>query len=294
MLDLAVQARVDPTQTTRVVHLFDRDVIKRWRKVVSEIEKAIVEEDGFGYQRRGGAWDIGTINARKFDFPRSDAKVQAFMRWLRKLQDEEVLEIQEGTPIESAAASAWSNKYIQTSYQKGIARSAAQMRKGGLKITDRWVHAAFFRPIHADRVGLLYTRTFSDLAGITKTMDTRISRVLSLGIAEGRSPAAIAKQMRDEVRSIGVVRSRMIARTEIIRAHSEATLNTYEEAGLEEVDVQAEFTTSGDNRVCPRCKALERKNPYSLKQARGLIPVHPNCRCAWIPIVENAAGVEFL
>jgi SPP1 gp7 family putative phage head morphogenesis protein len=216
------------------------------------------------------------------------------MKWLRKMEDEEILEVRDGTNIASAASTAWSNKYISTAYQKGIARSAAQMRKGGLKITDRWVNAAFFRPVHADRVGLIYTRTYSDLKGITTAMDARISRTLSLGIAEGRGVKSIAKDLRDEVKGIGVARSKVIARTEIIRAHSEATLNTYEEAGLEDVEVEAEFTTAGDNRVCQKCKSLEAKNPYKLKEARGLIPVHPNCRCAWIPVVKNIAGVEFL
>lgn len=285
---LEVHSRVDPTQTARVVGSFERDLIGRWRRVANGIQQVIVEEDGFGYERRGGAWNA------KFDFPRSDRKVAAFMAWLRKMQNDEVLEVREGVSVEKAAATAWSNKYISSAYQKGIARSAAQMRKGGLKITDRWVNAAFFRPIHADRIGLIYTRVYSDLRGITTAMDAKISRTLALGMAEGQAPKVIARQLVDEVKSLGIQRSRVIARTEVIRSHAEATLNTYEEAGLEDVGVQAEFTTAGDNRVCQKCKSLEAGNPYKMKNARGMIPAHPNCRCAWIPLVKNIAGVEFV
>jgi SPP1 gp7 family putative phage head morphogenesis protein len=74
----------------------------------------------------------------------------------------------------------------------------------------------------------------------------------------------------------------LLARTEIIRAHAEGTLNNFELAGLENVELQAEFLTAGDDRVCPICSALSGKI-YSIKEARGIIPVHPNCRCTWLP-----------
>ncbi len=285
---LVLNSPVDPTKTSSVVRRFEADLARRWRRVAAAIKHEVIEEDGFGYERREFAW-----NARRFDFPRSDQKVAAFMKWLRKLQDDEVLEIRTGVAQEYAAKSSWANLYIKTAYQKGIARSAAQMRKGGLSVTDRWVEAAFFRPVHADRIGLVYTRVFSELEGVTKVMDTRISRVLSLGMMEGRGVKDIARDLNETVKEIGLTRSRVIARTEIIRSHAEATLNTYEEAGLSEVTVEAEFATAQDNRVCPKCEKLASEGPYNLKEARGMIPVHPNCRCAWIPVVNNPGGVEF-
>ena len=74
----------------------------------------------------------------------------------------------------------------------------------------------------------------------------------------------------------------MLARTEIIRSHSEGTLNMFELAGIEEVELQAEFLTAGDERVCPICDSMAGKI-YELKDAHGVIPVHPNCRCTWLP-----------
>ena len=82
----------------------------------------------------------------------------------------------------------------------------------------------------------------------------------------------------------------MLTRTEVINAHAEATLNSYVEAGLEGVTVNAEYTTAGDDKMCPKCVALQGR-PYTIDEARGLIPQHPNCRCAWSPVVVDPQGV---
>jgi hypothetical protein len=41
--------------------------------------------------------------------------------------------------------------------------------------------------------------------------------------------------------------------------------------------------------VCERCSALEGKL-YSIEEAEGLILVHPNCRCTFIPAVKDLRG----
>jgi hypothetical protein len=46
----------------------------------------------------------------------------------------------------------------------------------------------------------------------------------------------------------------------------------------------AEIVTAGDDDVCEECQDLEDDNPYTIAQARGLIPAHPHCRCAWAPL----------
>ena len=41
--------------------------------------------------------------------------------------------------------------------------------------------------------------------------------------------------------------------------------------------------TAGDDKVCQDCEDIAADGPYDLDQAKGLIPAHPNCRCAFIP-----------
>lgn len=48
--------------------------------------------------------------------------------------------------------------------------------------------------------------------------------------------------------------------------------------------------TAGDDLVCPICEDIEANSPYSIDEARSLIPAHPYCRCAFIPEDEEAVS----
>lgn len=286
--------RVDPTGTTGIRKSFEADLVRRFKRLRRLIVEAVGENDALGLapknrlQVRLGD-QAPPRNA--FSFARSDQKVQLFMEWLRAEQARGIFEIQPGTSIESAAATAWTNTYIDSAYRKGIRDAGRKLREGGATVAESWTESFFNRPIHADRVGLIYTRTFSDLKGVTDVMDTQISRILAEGIANGQGPMQIAREMANRVDKIGITRARVIARTETIKAHADATLNAYAEAGIEGVEVEAEFTTAGDSGVCEECAALEGKT-YAIAESRGIIPVHPSCRCSWSPKVVNGTGIE--
>jgi SPP1 gp7 family putative phage head morphogenesis protein len=292
--------KLDPTKTALVRRKFEADLRRRFSVLLGLIRSAIVDDDGFGLVTGTGIIGIAVAqvvgarttiaNRRQFDFPRSTDKVRSFMAWLRSQESKEILSVAPGIPIEAAAQTAWSNLYIDTAYRRGIRQSVGQLQKAGASVSDRWVSSAFLRPVHADRVGLIYTRTYSGLAGITQSMDARISRVLSLALAEGQSPRQIARDLNREV-DIGLNRARMIARTEVISAHAESSLNTYQEAGVLGVGVEAEWLTTGDGLVCELCEELAGKE-LTIEEARNMLPRHPNCRCAWIPKIEDARGLE--
>lgn len=265
-LHVNAELRRDPTRTTTLRKRFEGEAYRRFRSLKGRIRKEVAELDGFGLKTNRG----------RFDFPRSDEKVGAFMEWLRQAQRDEILGVQQGIPVNRAARQAWTSTYIESAYQRGVAQSAAEMRAQGASVDQRWVNSAFNRPIHADRVGLAYIRAYEELEGITSAMDQQISRVLAQGIAEGRGPLEIASQINKRVDKIGLTRARVLARTEVISVHAEASLNSYEEAGVSGVDAKAEFATAGDARVCPECEGLE-GTVRPINEARGVIPVHPNC-----------------
>lgn len=275
--------RRDPTKTTVVRAKYERALVRRFQAIKKMIREKIITQNAFGM----------VTNASEFDFPTKTAKVRAFMTWLDRMVDEGILERTLGQSMDSAASRSWQNVYLRSAYQKGLAGAAGSMRRDGVEVSDRWIDEGFYRPVHADAVGLIYTRAYSDLEGITKAMDTKISRVLAEGMASGWGMDQIADRLDDTVDGVGINRARMLARTETIRAHAEATLNTYEEADIEGVKVMSEFTTAGDDSVCPECEALE-GTEYTLDEARGVIPVHPNCRCAWLPVVTDPKGKKLL
>lgn len=45
--------------------------------------------------------------------------------------------------------------------------------------------------------------------------------------------------------------------------------------------------TAGDDKVCPTCEDIAEGGPYLIDEARGLIPAHPSCRCAFDPVDDD-------
>jgi SPP1 gp7 family putative phage head morphogenesis protein len=203
------------------------------------------------------------------------------MEWLADQEKKGILETQiRPTARTIAVDQRWTDVYVRSAYQKGIARGRAELRKANYPVasfteTPGGLSTVFNQPFHADRVGALYTRTFNELKGITAAMDQQISRVLAQGLVEGMNPRPLAKLLADRVNKIGITRARVLARTEVVRAHHAASVAEYRQAGVEGVSVQVEWLTAGYN-VCPICEALE-GNIYSLDEIEGMIPRHPNC-----------------
>lgn len=279
----------DPSQTAGIRKQFESEAFRRFRWLKGQINDSIVKGDGFGLIDKSPSL---MLNRGQFEFERSSAKIDSFMSWLRDQQALGVLGVTQGATLQSAAANAWTSTYISSAYVRGISRAASQMRKGGAQVENSWISSAFQREIHADRIALAYTRTFSELEGITQAMDQQISRVIAQGLAEGRGPYDIARSINDRVDKIGITRARMLARTEVIATHSDAMLNGFQEAEIEGVDVEAEWLTAND--PCPLCEDLAAGAPYTIDQARGMIPAHPNCRCSWSPRVVNGTGIRLV
>jgi len=287
----------DPTRTLSLRRAFSAVITRRFKKIAKLIVEAIVDDDVFGIKATPKTLALPNGS---FAFPRSGDKVKAFMEWLREMEEAELFEIQIKDRMLFAGNRAWQDVYIDSAYKKGIIRARLEMQKkgifkdvpAGLALSAEMV---FLQPIHADRVGLLYTRAFNELKGITEAMNQQISRVLAQGIADGKGMRELARELVKRVSgdlgikdSVGrtipaVQRARMLARTEIIRAHHLATINMYREAGVEGVDLKAEWLTAGDGKVCPICLAMEANNPYTIDEVEGMIPAHPNCRCMAIP-----------
>jgi SPP1 gp7 family putative phage head morphogenesis protein len=153
-----------------------------------------------------------------------------------------------------------------------------------------------------DRVGVLFTRVFAELTGVTDVMASHIAQILAQGMIDGDGPALLARKMIAAIDgsgagTLGITdtlgrfipakrRAEMIARTELIRAHHLATIQEYRNWGLLNIRVKAEWKTAGDDRVCVRCASLEGKI-FTLDEIEPMIPLHPLCRCIALPYIER-------
>ncbi len=276
--------RIDPTQTITLRKRYEGAIVRRFINLRKEIGPVIDDLLGSG--------PIGNARER-YTFPTDIGKVPAFRRWLDRKVDQGILEVvsREGATI--TGRRNWQDVFVRSAYQKGLSDAYGRLAETGyvnpLEISGRFMAPSpsmFNVPIHAKTLESLFTRNFEDLRGITDAMSAKISRTLTQGLAEGRSPLKIASLLRKEVDGIGIRRARVLARTEIIRSHFEATLNSFQQAGVEGVNVEAEWLTAGDGRVCSRCGSLQGK-VFTIENARGMIPAHPNCRCSVIPVVKD-------
>jgi SPP1 gp7 family putative phage head morphogenesis protein len=225
------------------------------------------------------------LNKYEFAYDNSATGIRRFIRWLNDEVDDKVLKIVKGPQLQGTAT-GWTDVYIDSAYKKGMQRGETELNKKGIKFpkpdfAPRFIDSAFNMPFHVDRVALLHMRTYDDLKGITQFLSNRIAHTLAEGMAKGLSPLEMARSLSEDT-DIGRSRARTIARTEIIRAHHMASMGMYRAAQIEGVEVEAEWSTAGDDKVCTKCQALEGK-VFSIDDIEGRIPLHPNCRCVAIP-----------
>jgi SPP1 gp7 family putative phage head morphogenesis protein len=277
----------DPTSTITLRKAFAADATMRLRKLKRDVWVSVVDRDALGIGDRA-PMVFTPAQPGEFAFLRGQDKINGFMDWLREQEENGILEITQGPGV---GQEPWSNTYIRSSYQRGLARGSQELRKAGIDLVAATgqgsIQGLFFQPFHADRVGMIYSRTFDSLKGITAAMDGHISRELALGLAQGKGPEAMARAINKKIDNIGIVRSRMIARTEVVQTFNEAALNEYEQAELitgRSIDVI--WNTSLDERVRDR-HILRHGKRYKREVARGLLG-EPNCRCWLAAHIDNA------
>jgi SPP1 gp7 family putative phage head morphogenesis protein len=304
--------RRDPTRTTMLRNSFVKQVNKRLRELRRAINIVVVDLDvfrlkpnpfisnelpfnftsygirkpseieqilGIGRQPTFVADTSAILSAQS-----ASAQLTAYQEWFKAQVDAGLLEVAEGFEDRP-----WTSPYVESAYKKGVVRSyndvhglAGEVAPFGAGSRAAFLQSAFGGPIGTKQIQLLATRAFQQLQGVTAAMEQNMSRILADGLAHGRGPREIARELNKTVSGLGRNRSHTIARTEIIHSYAEGQLDSYEQMNMEEVGVMAEWSTAGDDRVCELCSSLEGV-VLEIKEARGIIPRHPNCRCAFIP-----------
>ncbi len=274
----------DRTFTVQIRKQYGADCYKRFNALRGLIRKTVQQFDAFNLRQN-------VEPRRNFPFTEDSEKVDAFMDWLNQAEDDEILEVLEYDNGRVARRNAWQNKYIRRSYKKGVKFADKELREKGVDIpyrtTEQDLETIFNKPIHADKIGRLYTRNFNELKGITSAMDQQISRELANGMAQGWNPRKMADEINDRVDKIGITRARTLARTEVIRAHGEATMARYEQYGVQKVEV---IWGGGPcpNNVCPD---IVSGNPYKLSNVDAP-PYHPNCTCTLSPVITDMGNIR--
>lgn len=144
-----------------------------------------------------------------------------------------------------------------------------------------------------------------EIVGIVETSIQQMVRAVSAGIAGRRTPYQMYRSLLVVLNKVARARLILMSHNLITAAFNGGKLTAYETLGVNRVGVIAEtipatakkprrgfgdatvqILTAGDDNVCPICEDLEGAE-FELRDAWGVLPIHPNCRCVWIPADEQ-------
>lgn len=299
------QNQYDPTRTTSLRNIFAKNMKRRFDELEKVIVTSVVDNDCFGLSELV-TQQMTPAGRRAFNYTLNREKIEAFLNWLEEQSRLGILEVRYMPGSLNTIEQSWMNLYITDSYKRGLIRARIEMKRAGLNVPSiedtGGINASMSLPIHVDRLGLLFLRAFEELKNVTAAMSLQISKVLAQGLADGDGPRLLARKLVSTINGSGMGdlgitdslgrfipakrRADMIARTETIRAHHHANINEYKSWGVEGIEVQAEFRTAGDGRVCDECADLHGKI-FTLDEAYDLVPVHVYCRCICLPYSEK-------
>ncbi len=279
---------LDPSRTTDISRVWMKEAKERFDGLWKAIEDLIVTEDALGLKPIGVHFNGFAINNRWY-FLTNPQKFEAFGNWLRAEIGSRILD-------KEGMGSAWTDKFVRAAYKKGVTRAYKELSSKRQQIArsnflnsgvSAQVEMSLATAKRLDSAKILLDRSFGYLKNATDQMATDMGRVLATGVSRGLTPAEIAKTLKREF-GIAFNRAMTIARTETVHAQAEGQLDGYEDQGITHVSVMAEWVTQ--EGACPQCSAME-GTVFTIAEARGLIPRHPNCKCAW-RIVAVVRGKE--
>lgn len=269
----------DPTKTITLRRSFDAILTKQFKALSRDIVSLIVTEDAFGLKE-----ETRLLLNKRWKYTTQDQAVLEFEKWLNVQVDKHLLSLPE--------ADKW-GKFIGKGFEKGASRAFddtdKKTRKAALDSIrgygfvegkrEQFLRLTLSKPSAIEKLRVLQNRALSDVKGMTDDFKAKTKRILTDGLVKGWNPSQIATEIA-KVNRISLHRAKTIAYTELVRAHAEGQLEALEQLGVKEVGVAVEWSTTAN--PCKLCQPLG-GIVLTIAEARGMIPRHVNCRCAWTP-----------
>ena len=123
------------------------------------------------------------------------------------------------------------------------------------------------------------TRSLTLAKLLNGTTLEQLRPVLAEGFAAGESIPKITKRIEEYYGKANRIRSKMVARTEVLAASNEGNLQAYEELGVDTV----QWYTAVDEMTCDICEPYHGET-FPVTESHGMLPAHPQCRCVWLSV----------
>ena len=185
--------------------------------------------------------------------------------------------------VERTITGDWLDIVIQRAVERGVRQAGQEIRQ------------------QIERINLTELIRFHNLAtaqelqGISGETQKRLLRHVAKAL---ETSALLLRDIRETLEKVTRFRLTLLVNTSVVRALNAGKLLVYAEFGIKQVGIEAEWLppktprfhdalvnvlTAGDDAVCEDCEDIAAGGPYEIDEAGGLIPAHPNCRCAFTP-----------
>jgi SPP1 gp7 family putative phage head morphogenesis protein len=242
---------------------------KELKSAKYEIAKYYSEIDRLAREANG---EVSVKLLRKYA---EELRLHSAKAYMSRLEDLKIriknnivkLGLQEETTIHDLLLEARKNSYLKSAYELSKYQGFTNAISDGQfnKVVDeRWLG-----------------ENYSDRVWESKsTLESSLEKTFLQGVVRGQNPRKIAEEMRNDLNG-GYYRCERLARTEMIHAYNESTLQSYRDYNVKEY----QFVCGLDERTCPDCGALDGEHFRIADKIEGVnYPVmHPNCRCTTIP-----------
>lgn len=197
----------------------------------------------------------------------------------------------------------WLSLTISAAVERGVTQAIRE-----LSIAIEQPDPSELNEFHTAKVAL-------EVQGIGWETKRRILRHVGKALESRQRPAELMREIRLSLENVTRRRLILLVNTAVVSALNAGKLFTYRNNGITRVGIQPEWLpdtyarkrhsvadhnhrrrtsiwrdaelvnvlTAGDDNVCEDCEDIAGDGPYTLDEAQGLIPAHPNCRCAFVP-----------
>lgn len=165
---------------------------------------------------------------------------------------------------------------LKESYAEAVKKTAKRI--GNIAdfnlLTDAMVKAAINYQTAGENFS---TRIWSN----TNRLANRITQGVRTEILKGTSPEKIARQIKKEF-NVSAYQAKRLVNTETARIVNYAQIQVYQSSDAVK---KLMYTATLESNTCSICANYDGK--YFDKFSVPDIPVHPNCRCCYVPVIEN-------
>jgi SPP1 gp7 family putative phage head morphogenesis protein len=303
----------DPSENLRSEFL--REIRRRMRSIRGVVREQVgYENDVFGLSEDGEQARPGELDEEDPDVFRYQTRrenIDAFVRWFTDRLRRGLLEPTRVRDVERGEH--YTGQFMRAAYAQAWRQARNRLRQQGVAVgslpgdadeADGLITALGSMPAPRRSLREIYLRTYENLQSIENEMTETVRATLLDGLTDGVNPREMARTLTDEIESLQRTRAETLARTEIISAYTESSIDRYRAAGVETVQ-HGEFSDSDDSRVCPICESLDGREiplrtiddatfqfepsesePDSLAGEYALKPpIHPSGRCVLLPLI---------